>query len=117
MSTSIEAINGGNVTITGNGFLNPGTILAGVGGEVHLDNITIDNVGGIIKSLGAQSLVAPFRRDHRRRHAVDRPGVERAGRRHDLGGQRERHGVERARRLDQCRHGRWQCQDRRRRAA
>ena len=54
---TMEAINNGNLTITGNSFLNPGTILAGVDGEVHIDSVTIHNAGGIIKSLGAQSLV------------------------------------------------------------
>ncbi len=53
----IEAVNGGEVTITGDGFLNPGTVEAGAGGDVTIENVEVDNTGGTIEALGLNSIV------------------------------------------------------------
>ena len=41
-----------HATITGNGFLNPGTVEAGAGGEVSIFDTTVKNAGGTIEAIG-----------------------------------------------------------------
>ena len=51
----LEATSGGTLTIGGNVGNAGGTILAGVGGEVDIDNVTVNNTGGIVEDLGLNS--------------------------------------------------------------